>query len=133
MQAHRETEAHFNVNGMPLQRNISDNLFQFKRAAFFPSLKGKVGLAAAKAAALRINLNIDGCGVAPQCTLPLALPSSQSPFPPRSLVRDGQTPPHKPRFVVSQSTCPHYPPPPYASSFVIKRTQVVLWACARTM
>jgi hypothetical protein len=36
---------------------------RFKRAAFFQSLKSKVGLAAAKAAALRINLNTHGCGI----------------------------------------------------------------------
>jgi hypothetical protein len=35
-------------------------LFRFRRAAFYQSLKSKVGLAAAKAAALRMNLNIDG-------------------------------------------------------------------------
>ncbi len=35
----------------------------FKRAAFFQSLKSKVGLAAVKEAALRINLNVNGCGV----------------------------------------------------------------------
>ena len=33
----------------------------FKRAAFFQSLKSKVGLAAAKA--MRINLNVEGCGI----------------------------------------------------------------------
>jgi hypothetical protein len=37
--------------------------FRFKRAAFYKSLKGKVGLAAAKAAALRINLGVEGCGI----------------------------------------------------------------------
>ena len=31
-------------------------------------------------------------------------PFIQSPFPPRSLVRDGQTSPHRPRLVVSRST-----------------------------
>ena len=31
---------------------------------------------------------------------------TQSPYPPRSLVRDGQTSPHRPRLVVSRSTCP---------------------------
>ena len=43
--------------GMSSQRNQSDS-FQFKRAAFYQSLKSKVGLAATKAAALRINLNV---------------------------------------------------------------------------
>ena len=36
---------------------------RFRRAAFYNGLKSKVGLAAAKTAAMRINLNIDGCGV----------------------------------------------------------------------
>jgi hypothetical protein len=63
LQAHRETEAHFTAAGMPSQRNQSDS-FRFKRAAFYQSLKSKVGLAAAKAAvALRINLNVDGYGI----------------------------------------------------------------------
>jgi len=56
LHAHRETEAHFTAAGMSSQRNQSDS-FRFKRAAFYQYLKSKVGLAAAKAAALRINLN----------------------------------------------------------------------------
>ena len=56
LQAQRETEAHFTAVGMSSQRNHSDS-FRFRRAAFYQSLKSKVGLAAAKAAALRINLN----------------------------------------------------------------------------
>jgi hypothetical protein len=47
-------EAHFNATGMPSQRNQSDS-FRFKRAAFYQSLKSNVVLAAAKAAALRMN------------------------------------------------------------------------------
>jgi hypothetical protein len=62
LQAHRETEAHFTATGMSSQRNQSDS-FRFKRAAFDQSLKSKVGLAAAKAAALRINLNVEGCAI----------------------------------------------------------------------
>jgi hypothetical protein len=50
----QETEAHFTADGMPSQRNQSES-FRFKRAAFYQGLKSKVGLAAAKAAALRIN------------------------------------------------------------------------------
>jgi hypothetical protein len=60
LQAHRETEAHFTAAGMPSQRNQSES-FRFKRAAFYQGLKSKVGLAAAKAAALRINLNVQVC------------------------------------------------------------------------
>jgi hypothetical protein len=78
LQAHRETEAHFTAAGMSSQCNQSDS-FRFKRAAFYQSLKSKVGLAAAKAAALRINLNVEGCGIvaAPvhaPCRAPLLLP-----------------------------------------------------------
>jgi hypothetical protein len=57
-----KTEAHFTAAGMSSQRNQSDS-FRFKRAAFYQSLKSKGGLAAAKTAALRINLNVDGCGI----------------------------------------------------------------------
>ena len=78
LQAHRETEAHFTATGMPWQRNQSDSL-RFKCAAFYQSLKSKVGLAAAKAAALRINLNVQGCGIV-AAPLPLALLFSPSFF-----------------------------------------------------
>ena len=117
LQAHRETEAHFTDTGVPSQRNQLDS-FRFKRAAFFQSLKSKVGLAAAKAAALRINLNVEGCGIV---AAPVHAPSpsfTQSPSPPRSLVRDEQTSPHRPRLVVSYSTCPPLSPSPHANSFV---------------
>jgi hypothetical protein len=60
LQAHRETEAHFTAAGMSSQCNQSDS-FRFKRAAFYQSLKSKVGLAAAKAAAFWINLNVEDC------------------------------------------------------------------------
>jgi hypothetical protein len=74
LQAHRETEAHFTATGMPAQQNISDS-FRLRCAAFYQSLKSKVGLAAAKAAALRINLNIEGCGVvAPPMHAPSGAP-----------------------------------------------------------
>jgi hypothetical protein len=49
--------------------------FRFKRAAFYNGLKSKVGLAAAKAAALRVNLNVQGCGiVAPPMHAPSRTP-----------------------------------------------------------
>jgi hypothetical protein len=56
LQAHRKTEAHPTATGEPSQCNQSDS-FRFKRAAISQLLKSKVGLAAAKAAALRIDLN----------------------------------------------------------------------------
>ena len=73
LQARLETEAHFTAAGMSSQNCPSDS-FRFTLAAFYQSLKSKVGLllllllllllrAASKAAALRINLNIEGSGI----------------------------------------------------------------------
>jgi hypothetical protein len=127
LKAHRETEAHFTAAGLPSQRNQSES-FRLKRAAFYQGLNSKVGLAAAKAAALRINLNVQGCSIvaapihAPSRTsllLPLLLSHNLQPSSPRSLVRDGQPSPHRPRLVVSRSTCPPISPPPHVNSFVL--------------
>jgi hypothetical protein len=116
LQAHRETEAHFTDAGMSSQRNQSDS-FRFKRATFYRSLKSKVGLAAAKAAALRINLLSRSPSPPP--------PSfTQSPSAPRSLVRDGQTSPHRPRLVVYRSTCAPLSPYPHANSFIIGTAEI---------
>ena len=74
LQAHRETEAHFTAVGMSSQ-NINTEALRFKRAAFYNGLKSKVGLAAAKAAALRVNLNVQGCSiVAPPMHAPSRTP-----------------------------------------------------------
>ena len=60
-------------------QNYQTDAFRFKRAAFLQSLKSKIGLAASKAAALRINLNIQVVASwQPQCTLLLTLPFSSS-------------------------------------------------------
>ena len=53
---------HLAFMGTPEQPN--QDQFLFRRAAFYSSLKSKVGLIAAKAAALRINMNTDSCLVA---------------------------------------------------------------------
>ena len=50
--------------------------FRFRRAVVYNGLKSKVGLAAAKTAAIRINLNIDGCGV----VAPVLSSSSRDPL-----------------------------------------------------
>ena len=74
LQAHRETEAHFIATGMSSQ-NINPEALRFKRAAFYNGLKSKVGRAAAKAAALRVNLNVQGCSiVAPPMHAPSRTP-----------------------------------------------------------
>ena len=46
-------------------------------------------------------------------------PFTQYPSPSCSLVRDGQTHPHRPRLVVSHSTCPPPSSSPHAHSFVL--------------
>jgi hypothetical protein len=46
-------------------------------------------------------------------------PFTHHPFPPRSLVCGGQASPHKPRLVVSHSTCPPLSSSPHAHSFVL--------------
>jgi hypothetical protein len=46
-------------------------------------------------------------------------PFTHLPFPPRSLVCCGQPSPHKPRLVVSHSTCPPLSSSPHAHSFVL--------------
>ena len=74
LQAHRETEAHFTAVGMSSQ-NINTEALWFKCAPFYNGLKSKVGLAAAKAAALRVNLNVQGCSiVAPPMYTPSRTP-----------------------------------------------------------
>jgi hypothetical protein len=48
--------------GTPAQPD--QDQFRFRRAAFYSSLKSKVGLIAAKAVALRKNMNTDNCLIA---------------------------------------------------------------------
>ena len=60
LQAHRETETHFTAFGMPLERNQSDS-FRFKRILPVPEEQSRTR--GGQAAAMRINLNIEGCVV----------------------------------------------------------------------
>ena len=62
LQDHRETDRFFAASGVQLAQTNS-GLFHFRRAAFSSQLKTKVGSTLAKAAALRINLNIDGAPI----------------------------------------------------------------------
>ena len=50
---------YFEAQGRQLAQNNHLDTFHYKRAAFYNGLKSKVGLVLAKAAALRINLNLD--------------------------------------------------------------------------
>ena len=63
LQAHRETDRFFAASGVQLSQSTSGGLFHFRRAAFSSMLKSRVSLILAKAAALRINLNLDGAPI----------------------------------------------------------------------
>ena len=63
LQAHRETDRFFAASGVQLAHSTSGQ-FHYRRAAFSSQLKSKIGNILAKAAALRITLNIDGAPLA---------------------------------------------------------------------
>jgi hypothetical protein len=65
LQDHRETDRFFAASGVQLAQSTS-GLFHFRRAAFSSQFKSKVGSTLANAAALRINLNLDGVPVTPK-------------------------------------------------------------------
>jgi hypothetical protein len=56
--------AFFAASGVQSAQSTSGGFFHFRRAAFSSGLESKVGLALAKAAALRIVLNLDGAPIA---------------------------------------------------------------------
>ena len=62
LQAHRETDRFFAASGVQLAQSTSGR-FHFRRAAFLAQLKSRVVLTLAKAAALRITLNLDGAPI----------------------------------------------------------------------
>jgi hypothetical protein len=62
LQAHQETDSFFAASGVQLAQSNS-GLFHFRRAALSSQLKSKVGSTLAKAAVLRINLNLDGAPI----------------------------------------------------------------------
>ena len=63
LQAHRETDRFFAASGVQIAQFTSDQ-FHCRHATFAQQVRSKVDLALAKAAALRINLNIDGAPIA---------------------------------------------------------------------
>jgi len=62
LQAHRETDRFFAASGV-LSAQSDRGFYHLRRAAVSAQLKSKVGLALAKAAALRITLNLDGAPI----------------------------------------------------------------------
>jgi hypothetical protein len=59
LQTHRQTDRFFSVSGVQLAQHDRDQ-FDFRRVVFSSLVKARVGLALAKAAVLRITLNLDG-------------------------------------------------------------------------
>jgi hypothetical protein len=59
LQTHRETDRFFTVAGVQLAQSDRGQ-FHFRHSTFAQQLKNRVGLALAKAEALRIRLNLDG-------------------------------------------------------------------------
>jgi hypothetical protein len=64
LQTHRETDRFFEASGVQSAQSTSGEFFHFRHATFFSNLKSKSGNLLAKAAALRINLNLDGATIA---------------------------------------------------------------------
>ena len=62
LQAHRETDRFFAASGV-LSAQSDLGFFDYRRAAFFSNLKSKTGSLLAKAATLRITLNLDGVSI----------------------------------------------------------------------
>ena len=63
LQAHRETDRFFAASGVQLEQSDRGQV-HIRRSAFSLQLKSRVSNILAKAAALRITLNIDGAPVA---------------------------------------------------------------------
>ena len=62
LQAHRETDRFFAASGVQLAQTDC-GIFNYRRAAFSSMLKSRVGNILAKAAALRVTLNLDGAPI----------------------------------------------------------------------
>ena len=62
LQTHRETDRFFSTSGVQLAQT-QRGMFHYRRAAFSSTLKSRVGNILAKAAALRITLNLDGAPI----------------------------------------------------------------------
>ncbi len=67
LQTHRETDRFFASSGVQSsQSNLGSSYFHFRLAALSSMMKSKYGLILAKAAVLRINLNLDGVSITSQ-------------------------------------------------------------------
>ena len=99
--------------GVPAQPN--QDLFRYRRAAFYSGLKSKVGLIAAKASALSVNMNTDGCLLASHVAS--RYPStSHAPFAFSHLIPHPQCAPTLYALVRGVDTITYKPWPPTSSS-----------------
>jgi hypothetical protein len=64
LQSHRETDRFFAASGVQFTQTHPGGQFTFRHAVFLTHLQTKVGLTLAKAAVLRININLDGAPIA---------------------------------------------------------------------
>ncbi len=65
LQSHRETDRFFAVSGVQsVYSNLGATCFHFRHVVVLNQLKSKCGLLLAKAAALRVTLNLDGQPIA---------------------------------------------------------------------
>ena len=62
LQTHRETDRFFATSGVQAAQS-NPGTFHYKRAAFLRQLKSKIDSSLAKAASMRVNLNIDGAPI----------------------------------------------------------------------
>jgi hypothetical protein len=64
LQAHRETDRFLAASGVQLAQTNPSGQFHFRRAVFSSMFKSRVGNILAKAADLRVNLNLHGAPIA---------------------------------------------------------------------
>ena len=63
LQTHRETDRFFPVSGVHPVQHTSGGLCTFKCGVFLPQFESKIVSTLAKAAAMRVNLNVDGAPI----------------------------------------------------------------------
>ena len=63
LETHRETDRFFPVSGVQPPEHTSGGIYTFKGETFLTQFKPKVSSSLAKAAAIRVNLNIDGAPI----------------------------------------------------------------------
>ena len=124
LQAHRETEAHFTAADVIANQQLGSTPVQ--ACGILPRPEEQSRTCCCQSCSVEDQPQCPGMWHSSNPTRSLSHSPSPPPpsfphslSPPRSLVRDGQTSPHRPRLVVSRSTCPPLSSPSRANSFVI--------------